>query len=235
MFNIKKEVFKMTKVYARQISPEFQESPLQWTDIYPDGVILDGNKRNTVHTIPAYDHIKSGFEDMTEYAEYCGKNGTYQTITDCISDYLPCEYKKKYSTNDIHEWKTLIKEYDDNAELTDNIICTALKLMTGKEYESACIRGCSQGDWQDMYYPIEYGKEFVQSFETEYFNTGSEWIIHDEEIKPEKPEDITGGAMYCYSYDPQKEIAEAEGVKPEDVVLYEFDHYRQVPVYKEVC
>jgi hypothetical protein len=224
----------MSKVYARQISPEYQESPLMWADEYPDNVILDGNRQYKSHTTTAYDNIKNGFEEMTGYIDYCGENGTYRNVTECIFDFLPCEHKTKYSTKDIHEWKKLIEEYNKYDEITDDIICTALKLITGKEYDTTTIRGCCQGDWQDIYFPVEYGKEFVKVFETEYFNTGSEWIIHDEETEPQTPEDITGGAMYCYSYDPRKEIAEYMEVEQTDVILYEFDGYNRIEKYKLV-
>jgi DNA-binding cell septation regulator SpoVG len=127
----------------------------------------------------------------------------------------------------------LIEEYN-KTELDDNIICCALKLITGREYNTTTIRGCSQGEWQDIFYPTEYRSEFIKFFETEYFNTGSEWIIHDEENKPETPEDITGTAMYCYSYDPRKEIAEYMGVEQTDVILYEFDGYNRTEKYKLV-
>ena len=82
-----------------------------------------------------------------------------------------------------------------------------------------------------MFYPVdEYSNDDIRTFEAYYFNTGSEWIIHDSDSIPENANDIDGYSMYCVTYDAQKEIAAAEGVNPEDVVLYEY-HERQQSYY----
>lgn len=48
------------------------------------------------------------------------------------------------------------------------------------------------------------------------------------------PEDIEGYSIYCTSYKVQEEIAAYEGVKPEEVKLYEFSGFSKIPVYKAV-
>ena len=48
------------------------------------------------------------------------------------------------------------------------------------------------------------------------------------------PEDIEGYSIYCTSYKVQEEIAAYEGVKPEEVKLFEFSGFSRVPVYKAV-
>lgn len=54
------------KIYAKQISPEYQESPLfLCEEFWPEGIILDGNRDYTSRTISAYDDIKRYFDDMT--------------------------------------------------------------------------------------------------------------------------------------------------------------------------
>lgn len=81
-------------------------------------------------------------------------------------------------------------------------------------------------------------KKALTMFEIEYFNTGTEWIVHDEEIEPESPEDISGFSMYCTSWNDEgikQEIAEASGGKIEDIILYAFDGYTQTAKYKEVA
>ena len=85
-----------------------------------------------------------------------------------------------------------------------------------------------------MYSPVQFSPDFVRNFEIEYFNTGTEWIIHDEDDAPENPEDISGYSMYCYTYNPAEEIAQEGGVDVADVVLYEFDGYTRAPKYTEV-
>lgn len=56
------------------------------------------------------------------------------------------------------------------------------------------------------------------------------------EFNPEQdgPEDIEGYSIYCTSYKVQEEIAAYEGVKPEEVKLYEFSGFSKIPVYKAV-
>ena len=82
----------------------------------------------------------------------------------------------------------------------------------------------------------EWSREALAAFEVEYFNTGSEWIVHEGEFDPEQngPEDIEGYSIYCTSYKVQEEIAAYEGVKPEEVKLFEFSGFSRVPVYKAV-
>ena len=108
-----------------------------------------------------------------------------------------------------------------------------LTLMLGKEYDYKTLRGSCQSDWIYFIYPTDlYDDEAVRRLETEFFNTGEEWIVHDEDTVPECAEDVQGYSFYVYD-NTRKEIAEAEGVDPEDVVLWEYDGMRQVPKYKE--
>ena len=70
-----------------------------------------------------------------------------------------------------------------------------------------------------------------------YFNTGSEWIVHDEEAEPESPEDINGYSVYCIGWNDELiklEIAEAAECKPEEVVMYAFKDYARIPIYEAV-
>jgi hypothetical protein len=71
----------------------------------------------------------------------------------------------------------------------------------------------------------------------DYFNTGTEWIIHDEETPPESPEDINGYSLYCYSWNDtglREEIANTAGCKPEEVKLFKFNDFKRIATYTEV-
>lgn len=89
-------------------------------------------------------------------------------------------------------------------------------------------------------YDVEkWSREELDHFETEYFNTGSEWIVHDEKAEPESPEDISGYSVYCHGWNNdqiKEEIAEAQGKKAEEVevVLFAFKTYARTPVYEAV-
>ena len=52
------------KIYAKQVSPEYQESPLFIEGCFPDNIILTGNRDYNSHTTPEFDQIKDHFEDM---------------------------------------------------------------------------------------------------------------------------------------------------------------------------
>lgn len=218
-------------IYAKQIAPEYQESPINWTDEYPEGVILDGNRHYNSHTTPEYETIKSNFEDMAgeirnfEADQDCS---AYDSIAEIVADYMQ---GREWTPKQLEKWAKLAREYDE----LDDIMLEALELMTGNAYDDTTIRGCCQGDWQNMYYPASYGREFVKTFEMEYFNMGSEWIIHDEDTAPEDADDITGYGTYCYSYhedDIKKEIAATAGGAPEDVTLYVFERWTRSEVYR---
>ena len=82
-----------------------------------------------------------------------------------------------------------------------------------------------------------WSPEALEAFETEYFNTGSEWIVHDTDAEPEGPEDIQGFSCYCHGWrteDIKKEIANAYGESGAEVILYEFSGYSRIANYKEV-
>ena len=77
----------------------------------------------------------------------------------------------------------------------------------------------------------------LQEFETQYFNEGTEWIIHDEQEAPEAPEDISGYSVYCIGRNTEqikKEIAEITGASPEEITLFEFGGYTKTAYYTEV-
>lgn len=93
-------------------------------------------------------------------------------------------------------------------------------------------------EWQMVFYPVdEWSKEALQEFETQYFNEGTEWIIHDEQEAPEAPEDISGYSVYCIGWNTEqikKEIAEITGASPEEITLFEFGGYTKTAYYTEV-
>ena len=230
------------RIYAKQVRPEYQESPFfMWgpEEMYP-GVIFKGNRYFNSHTTPEFDAIRDGLDDLTNLIDTDGKfiPGWYDTITEAVNDIMPApQHKARYSTREIKTWREIASEWyiatDENA-----LICRALQLVTGKEYETTTIRGCSQGDWQEILYPAgEYDGDQIEHLEADYFNTGTEWIIHDEAEDPETPEDISGYSTYCYGWNSdqiRQEIADAAGAKPEAVTMYEYAGSYTLPKYNKV-
>jgi len=92
-----------------------------------------------------------------------------------------------------------------------------LEKVTGKKWEKHTIRGCSQGDWQDLYLPAgEYGYDDISVFEAYYFGNVYEFEMFNDEEEDEK----------CYFFlthdlvwKGKKAICEALSLEPEDVTL----------------
>lgn len=230
------------KVYARQVAPEYQESPLSFGDeFYPEGIIIDGNKDYVSRQTEAYEKVLNYIDEAYDEIEKIHvKEGWYKSVTECIMDFFKPEHKEKYNTNEISEWKKIIEDFHNGSHSEEwRPICAALSLITGKKYDYKTICGCCQRDWQEIYYPTdEYTKASIDAFEIEYFNTGTEWIVHDKAETPESPEDISGSSIYCYSWDEEgirKEIAEYNGCAPEDVVLYRHAGYMHVSQYELIA
>lgn len=224
----------MRKVYARQIRPEYQESPLEWEG-YPTDLIMPGNRdyrsHNTDHT--AYRQIMFYFDDMAEswkddtLYDFDGLEKRTKphslTIAKILHYYgFEREDGKPWTNQQKHEWRMLM-ESNYSAE-DEQVFLMALQLITGMEWETRYISGCCQGERAEIIYPVQaYSREDIDRFETAYFNLGTEWVIHDGNDAPESANDVSGACTYCYASDEdgiKKEIASLEGVQPEDVVLY---------------
>ena len=154
------------------------------------------------------------------------------SLIEILNDFLPAENGREYSRADRLQWRALLLNFDGGAICDDDAIITALQLITGDEYDAGTIRGCCQGDWNNIIYPAKYGREWLENFEIEYFNTGAEWRIN--EGSPDSDDEY-----YFYTHawndDGQRaEIAAAAGVDPSDVVLYVFDGYIKTAEYRTV-
>ena len=247
----------MGKIIAVQVAPENQESELircgfpHFDEYYID-VIITGNDSYTGYTTKAYDMVQESLVNGCEHLpNYCGEGLAYRNITEAVHDCFPPQHKNKYSTFDIKAWKKLFDDYDVVCEdgtwsqHEHDITCRALELMTGKPYTLACIRGCSQGDWQYVLYPHEeVSEKAIRALESEYFNTGTEWILHDDISEEDLDEDsfpsgLGGGySVYCHECgddDRRKELASYIGCGESDLVMYRFEGFRQTPIYKLVA
>lgn len=162
----------------------------------------------------------------------------YKNVTDAINDLLEPE-KARYNTRDIHALKELVEAYTEAGSLEKNdILCKVLSVVTGRKWDWKIIRGCCQSDWNKIFYSVDdWSREALAAFETMYFNTGSEWIIHDEENTPEGPEDVSGYNCYIVADTEEgirKELAAVAGCAPSDLVIWAFDEFIRVPQYKAV-
>ena len=231
------------KIYARQIMPEFQDSRIFDDD--GNGVEyinVWGNKDYQSRTSSVFDRVKECL-DAGELAEdieaVMEKNPSaiYGNITEAINNQLWRDDGKPYSTRQIGKLKQLVLRYSEcRSSEEDQILVYVLSIVTGEEWDYRNIHGCCQSEWNTVYYPVKYWtKESLDAFETMYFNTGSEWIVHEGDTEPTSPEEIDGCAYYCVSWNDEgikKELAEAAGGNVEDVVLYKYSGSVSIPTYK---
>ena len=230
------------KIYARQISPDYQESPLYlFPDCFPDKIAVCGNRYYTEQKCEVFARVQKTLEagelaDVLEDFKTCGRSEWYKNVTEAINDLLPAE-KRKYSARDIHALKQLVPMFGTYDHEKDTL-CRVLGVVTGKAWDYKIIRGAVQAEWNEVFYQVdEWSPAALERFEVEYFNTGSEWIIHDGDDAPEDPEEITGPCVYCVAWDNdgiREEIAREAGARPEDVILYAFKQYRWIPEYEKI-
>lgn len=222
------------KIYASQVPPEYQESPLMLDEsFFPDDVILDGNRDYRSHTTPAYDRIIEYMDDAQEALddlENYPDDAYYKDATEAINAIFPRDDGKRYSTRQIHAWKAIITEWDQD----DDQVCDALELITGNAYVSTTIRGCCQSDWQDAFFPASWGRGSIEELEAEYFNTGSEWAVCETDDDIQDVSDLDDQDlvyMYTTSWnddDTKKEIADAFNGTANDVTLFPFSGFSRV-------
>ena len=234
------EVVKM--VYAKQIAPEYQESPLfLGEDFFPDNIAVCGNRDYCEHLPATFEKVREVLtagelaemlEDPADLKQW------YRNATEAITDYLPPDSGNRYSTKAIHELKALVIQFSTCHSREENrILCAVLSIVTGQIWEWGIIRGCCQSDRQEIFYPAaEWNKEAITAFETAYFNTGTEWIIHDEDTEPESPEEVIGYSVYCVGWNDEhikRELADAAGESdPAAVVLFKFTGWSRCPEYE---
>lgn len=194
------------KIKAYQVAPEHQESPLSLFDEWMEGLEIYGNRNYIRRTSETFDEVL----ERLDYGDF--------------SDFGIIGYKAD-------RLEDLFNKYGTQGANNNAIIAEVLSIITGQKWEYRQISGSCQSEWNYIYYrPEEWTEKALEYFEVEYFNTGDEWRIEDEE-----GEDF--GSVYTHEWndDEQKrEIAENIGVDPGDVTLYLFDGWTKTAKYKEV-
>ena len=193
------------KIKAYQIAPEYQESPLYLFDEWLEGLEIYGNRDYIRHTSETFDEVL----ECLEYGDF--------------SDFEFTGYKAE-------RLEELCNKYGTRGADDEGIIAEALSIVTGQKWEYKQISGCCQSDWNYIYYRSdEWTAKALEYFEIEYFNTGKEWRLEDEE-----GDDF--GNVYTHEWkddERKREIAENIGVDPDEVTLYLFDGWTKTAKYKE--
>lgn len=224
------------EIYARQIAPEYQESPLDWGD-WPENIEIFGNRSYKRRVSDLFDRLPAALDELAavwdnmQAGEYNGACWAAE-----LRDVAPPEGRPEYTREERRDvWPALLRRWDGRED--EQLLCDALELITGRGWDWKTLRGCCQRDWQYCIYRVDdWDAASLERLEAEYFNTGSEWIVHDEENAPEAPEDVSGYSVYCTGWNDEQirqEIADAAGGVAADVVLYKFTGYARIATYEE--
>ena len=131
---------------------------------------------------------------------------------------------RDYCSHTTPEFDAIYNRFDGEKR-----VLRALHIVTGKRYDVRTIRGCCQGDWQNVYFPVDdYTPAALDILEADYFNTGSEWIVDP---------DGESVSVYAYSWNIdgiRAELADAISEEPENIVLQAFTGWSKTAVYAEV-
>lgn len=229
------------KYYARQIAPEYQESPLDMFGIDTDYINITGNRDYTERVSLLFENVRDALilGDILEEWEAINNHGRslYYAWADALRDIIPPSGRGKYTRAERLRIPEIAREYYYGAD-ENECITELLGIVTGQPWEWSTLRGCCQRDCVSAFYPASaWTRETLYAFKTEYFNTGTEWEIHDGDEEPAAPDEIHGYSVYCTSWSEagqRQEIADAIGCEPSNVIMYEFTGYTRTACYKEV-
>lgn len=229
-------------IYARQVDPEFQKSPL-WIDgcyenepvivIVGEYIPLQGYVFESVHR-DLYNRIVDCYDELVDEMHDIQRKVSpyYNNLTEAIKD-LFCEYDIKLNTRVVGAVKKCLEKSGTRDYYNGTVYIEMLRIFTGLYWQKVSIAGCVQRDWAEILY---YGDFDVRDFEEMYFNTGTEWCIHDSDEEVTCADDIDG--YYTYITDAwnnnmiKEKISDITGCKPEEVVLYVHSGYTRNSVYE---
>lgn len=233
----------MKKYYCKQVNPEFAESWLFYDvtnkktgrresrfndDVYAENVILTGN-RNYLSIYPSeLESLQQNIEWFN--SDLVGYQGFHGNLTELANYYFKKHNGKRWSKHELALWRhvsDLTEDYSSDNE--EEAYLLALKLITGKEWRSICIKGFCQGDWQEGYVSSDISQEDVNYIEMCYFNTGSEYKIYESKEAFDNKEPDT--SMYIDSYNSKETLCKMLSCEPEEVEVYDFDGYTKTPKY----
>lgn len=230
-----------TTIYARQVPPEYQESPLFWGDL-PEGITVYGNRHYKGIREEFIPNLETNLGDLADaWCDFTNERppAWYDSWAEALADLAPPENRPAYTRQERkHDWPALLLEWAETGTRDERAVyCDILRLITGQEWDYCTLRGCCQRDWQNAIYRADlWSGDDLERLEAEYFNTGTEWIIHDDDTPPDSPEEINGYSIYCTEWSDdgiRQEIADAAGASPEAVKLYKFSSFARIASYEE--
>lgn len=173
----------------------------------------------------------------------------WENSTAAMNDICPKDNGKSWSSREIKAMRNSIENISNRVRSYHNdidVMADLMSIITGHVWERRTIRGCCQGDWNEMIYDTErVSKEYADIIEKAYFNMCDEWLVIDNDLPDglsaeEAIEEYHNGYGFCgftydWSDDGRKEVADMLGVTPEQVTLYKHSGYTKVSNYEKVA
>lgn len=177
---------KTNTVYARIVAPEHYDYRDYEMDV-PAEVIIDGGRdfEDIDNDDRDLEKIKKFINAINDYTlDYCYNNSKKEYIKDYIK---AKDNGKEFSPKEIQViWDASWRGHEED-------IAMILSIIHCKRYKHQALRGCSQGDYADAYYPAKsVSQKKIDWVEAWFFGTGYEIEIHDEENIPQEANDVCG-------------------------------------------
>lgn len=228
------------KYIAKQINPEYQESPMNY-DEYENLFIVSArdcygvNEKEYNEFIEKLDNVFDSIDDGFG-AEYW----QYENLAECLHFELYDGDSTEMTDELVEKWEKFFENYHTTSD-----ICEALEIFTGDEWNCKEIHGCCQGDWACVVYNLKHwNDENIKNIEIEYFNLGTDWMINENGVEETELEsddfdldNYDGCCYYVYSWDvdgQREELANIIGCNASDVVMFAHDGYITKSKYKIV-
>lgn len=215
--------------YAVQVPPEQQKS--DFDDLEKEGLIFAGNKYFLATGEELLQPWKDHQAEIEENFEVHKDNALWRD--GMVKRLFP---KASYEILD-----HLADLYYKGKDKTQEYTCLILQAITGKVYDYTCINGVCQGDWQYVLYPTEdWSIDQIRDFGARYFNTGTEWFcVEATNVDSDDPKDIFASDDGFYHYSTEwdsdkirKELANNVGCRPDELKMFPFKTYIQVPSWE---
>lgn len=222
----------MYKYYAKTIAPEHADNLIYLEDEmdFYTNFIIDGGREFMDFNDKELQQVKKTIDNFYEWEYHYG----FRTLKEYLEWYLPSKVNhKKLSPVEIKRIKDAYNRSDlSQSNWEKNLTFVMLSIVYCTKMHLWALRGCSQGDYVELWAPENTSSEIINRLETLYWNLGSEVIVDDESESCESPDDVCGYGMYITEYDVKEGLAKQLGCNPEEIKLWEFDHWGSYPVYK---
>ena len=220
----------MIKYTVYQVAPENQESPLFFSsECFPEDLTVFGNHSYKEHLSyeikPIMKALRDGFleYDLSDLEKVDEERAALKEWFAGI---------KNLSDEQVHDLARLIRN-DSFSDYREDVYCGIFSILTGKQYDFQIMRGSTQDEWNYVFYVRDdWTNEGIDYFITEYFNTGTEWMVYTEEDEAMFP-----CSVYTHCWDVKRckdEIAQFLECNPDEIQMFEFSGWQKIPKYKEV-